>query len=462
MATATGTPAESTDTTTTLMSPATFVPPGMTSRLMDIPLELRYKIFEMTAARDKAPEHVLAHWFEKRDVDQQIAAHMAAHPTGVVPVGQYTKFEVEVEQEHDGVVDDQDDEQEADHEDSEVEDEDEEDNEDDEEEDAEDDQADLGANDDNDAMHLDEDGEEDQDGDDDMMDDNSNPTTTAATVTPALSAPPVPLAGTVISVPIAPVVVASLEDELEDEEDEEDGMNEDDEEDGDGDGNDGEAIGANSSPTTAPPAPVPRPYVIHAAPKWRHIPKFMSISHCPPPMEVLLTSKELNKQAMDWFYEAAVLRIKGTASFAHPTFFEEAFQQLFDAAFSPMENIRKAEVTLVWDTAWIRASDNRDIYEAILPAFLRERTAFIVKTLKCAPMLRDLVIYWHDSLKDADSEALKYDILADFYNISATNTNVEEHFIAPDVKPLRKSKAGKFRVELMDIAERGVERLYQS
>jgi hypothetical protein len=441
------------------MSPATFVPPGMTSRLMDIPLELRYKIFEMTAARDKAPEHVLAHWFEKRDVDQQIAAHMAAYPNGVVPVGRYTKFEIDIEQEHDGVVDVQDDEQEAGHEDSEVEEEDEEDNEDGEEEDAADDQVDLGANDDNDAMHLDEDGGEDQDGDDDMMDDNSNPAATAATITPALSAPPVPPAGTVMSVPMAPVVVASLEDELEDEED---GMNEDDEEDGDSDGNDGETIGANGSPTTAPPAPVPRPYVIHAAPKCRHIPKFMSISHCPPPMEVLLTSKELNKQAMDWFYEAAVLRIKGTASFAHPTFFEEAFQQLFDAAFSPMENIRKAEVTLVWDTAWMRASDNRDIYEAILPAFLRERTAFIVKTLKCAPMLRDLVIYWHDSLKDADSEALKYDILASFYDIPATNINVEEHFIAPNAKPLRKSKAGKFRIELMDIAERGVERLYQS
>jgi hypothetical protein len=459
MFTTSTTPAVSAETTTADMSPATSAPVDATCWLMDIPLELRYKIFELVAARDKAPEHVFAHWFEKRDVDQQIAAHLIAHPTGVAPVGKYTRFKIEVEQEaDDAVVGDSDGEQQDDNGD----------NEDGEDEDDEDDEGD-----DEDEDNEDMDEEEHQDGDGDMVGDGSNITTTATTDTP----PTLP----------TPTVAASLadEDEGEDEDreqdhedDEEDDMSEanndvadndeadNDEADNDEDGNNDQTVNANGIVTTAPPAPVsqasPRPQVIEPAPKWRHIPKFMSISHCPPPTEVLLASKELNRQAMDWFYEAAVLRIKGTASFAHPTFFEEAFQQLFDAAFSPMENIRKAEIVLVWDTAWIRASDDRGLYEAILPAFLRQRTAFIIKTLKRAPMLRDLVIHWHDSLKDDDSEALKYDVLADFYNIPAANINVEEHFIAPDAKPLRKSKAGKFRLELMDIANRGIECLYQS
>jgi hypothetical protein len=415
---------------------------------MQIPLELRYKIFELVAARDKAPEHVFAHWFEKRDVDQQIAACVTADPTGVVPVGKYTRFKIDVEQEvDDAVVGDSDGEQQGDDDDNEEEEDDEDDDEEDDEDEGED-------------MHEEQDQEQDQDGDGTMVGNGSNITTIAATVTPPVLS--------------APVAAASLGQEFGDEgegedleqeheEDEEDDMSEaDNNEDGNGD----EMDETNGNITTTPPAPVPqappRPRVIEPAPKWRHIPKFMSISQCPPPTEVLLASKELNKQAMDWFYEAAVLQIKGTASFAHPTFFEEAFQQLFDAAFSPMENIRKAEVILVWDTAWIRASDDRGLYEAILPAFLRQRTAFIIKTLKCAPMLQDLVIHWHDSLKDDDSETLKYDVLAEFYNIPAANINVEEHFIAPDAKPLRKSKAGKFRVELMDIAKRGVECLYQS
>ena len=410
---------------------------------MEIPLELRYKIFELVAARDNAPEHVFAHWFEKRDVDQQIAAHIAAYPTGVAPVGHYTRFKMEVEQAaDDAVVGDSDGEQQGDNGDNE-------DEEEDEEDDQEDDQDD---NDDEDDQDEDMHEEQDQDGDGDMVGDGSNITTIAATVTPPVLS--------------APVITASLGEEFGDEGEGEDLEQEHEEDEDDDMSEAANNEDGNSNITTAPPAPVPqaspRPQVIEPAPKWRHIPKFMSISHCPPPTEVLLASKELNRQAMDWFYEAAVLRIKGTASFAHPTFFEEAFQQLFDAAFSPMENIRKAEVTLVWDTAWIRASDDRDLYEAILPAFLRQRTAFIIKTLKCAPMLRDLVIHWHDSLKDDDSENLKYDILDDFRNIPAGNISVEEHFIAPDAKPLRKSKAGKFRVELMDIAKRGVECLHQS
>jgi hypothetical protein len=58
-----------------------------------------------------------------------------------------------------------------------------------------------------------------------------------------------------------------------------------------------------------------------------------------------------------------------------------------------MENIRKVDVTFVWDSTWIR-TDTTDCVEAIFPALLRQRSSFVYQILLQAPDLREVVIHW--------------------------------------------------------------------
>lgn len=127
--------------------------------------------------------------------------------------------------------------------------------------------------------------------------------------------------------------------------------------------------------------------------KWRHVPNFISLTHFPPPVELLLTSRQLNIEAKNWFYNVAVLRINATRNIAHTSFFEEALGQIANAAFSPMRNIRKAEVTFVWDSAWMR-TDATGLAEAVFPALLHQRASFVYKILLRAPDLQKVDIKW--------------------------------------------------------------------
>lgn len=189
-----------------------------------------------------------------------------------------------------------------------------------------------------------------------------------------------------------------------------------------------------------------------------NVQQFMRMTHCPPPIELLLTSKQLNNEAKSWFYDVAVLRIEATGSFAHTSFFEEAFSQITEAAFSPMENIRKVEVTFVWDTTWLRA-DDAGCTGAIFPALLRQRAAFVIGILAQAPNLKKVTIHWHDSAEDEESVDLMNDVLAGFLGLNA-EVKVETHYIAADVKPRRRSVAGKRRVEFQNIVDMGLDRLF--
>jgi hypothetical protein len=184
----------------------------------------------------------------------------------------------------------------------------------------------------------------------------------------------------------------------------------------------------------------------------------MRITHCPPPVELFLTSKQLSAEAKNWFYDIAILHVDATGSFAHTSFFEEAFSQITEAAFSPMEDIRKVEVMFVWDSTWLR-SDRADCAAAIFPALLRQRAIFVTSILAQAPNLSEVVIHWHDSADDEEAVDLMNDVLTSFLGLNAT-VKVETHYIAADAKPYRKSIAGKQRVEFQRIANNGLDRLF--
>lgn len=256
------------------------------------------------------------------------------------------------------------------------------------------------------------------------------------------------------------------DDDVDDEENEEDDGNEDEEDDGYGaeyanedEQEDISHDGGVTNTTTAAVAPVqaPRP-VIRPHPKWRHIPNFMRLSQYPPAVNLLLVSKHLKADIMKWFWDVTTLRIEATGSFAHTSFFEEAFSQITDAAFSPMKNVRKVEVTFVWDTTWIRA-DTTGCVEAIFPALLRQRAEFIVKILQRAPDLKNLTVYWHDSAQDAESIDLRTEIYHRFLGLPAT-IEFKERYIAANATPERKSIAGQGRVAFQDILDNGLHRLF--
>lgn len=449
------------------------------SLLMSLPLELRHKCFEYAAVRDTKPKNLLRYWFEKKEVKELVATAVAANPTGPAPTVIYH--------------------QELDEDDTDVpqpdeEEEEEQDGEDNEDEDGEDDEDEV----DNEEENEDEDG-------DDMADHDqaiqaaiqaaitqaqyaalppghpSAASTTTQTQTqqvpvddqanaPELEAgdEEVDAAAGEAKVPAANTTAGGSQDAdgdetMTEENDEDDEPAENEDEDGedgedaeadaeDGAGGDGSAA-APQQPIPAPPVPVVTP-----ARKWRHIPNFMRLTHCPPPVELLLASKQLNDEAKNWFYDVAILRINATGAFAHTSFFEEAFDQITQAAFSPMENVRKVEVLFSWDTTWLRA-DTTGCAEAIFPALLRQRSEFVHKILSQAPDLKDVTIHWHDSAEDNESANFMLDILAPFHSLNA-HLAIKEHYIAVNAKPNSRSIAGQRRVEFQAIMDAGLDRLF--
>ncbi|KAI4633287.1 hypothetical protein J4E80_000652 [Alternaria sp. BMP 0032] len=442
---------------------------------MDLPLEVRHSIFEHVAARDVKPKKLLRYWFEKKEVKELVAQDAIDNPNGptprVVKANDYDDHDDEsAVSDHNSEEDDQEENEDA-VEDSENEDEDED----------EDGNEDEGAEqeDGNDEDEAEDESESDLDGEDE--DDEVEGAVAGAHDTQSATASVhVPAQATAQVDPDhhsedgmaaeepgqGHAGEGDSEDEGDNGEETEDAqLHNDEEAEGDSEGDeDLTDDGGNAAATVVaaqpppPPTPVFRPHN-----KWRHIPNFMRITHCPPPVQLLLASRQLNNEAKNWFYDVAVLRIDATGSFAHTSFFEEAshfpaFSQITDAAFSPMENIRKVNITFVWDSAWIRA-DTTDSIEAIFPALLRQRSNFVFEILLKAPDLREVVIHWHDSCQDDESANLMLDNLAPFHTLGAT-VNIIEHYIAADAKPKKRSIAGKRRVEFQNILDMGLDRLF--
>lgn len=190
--------------------------------------------------------------------------------------------------------------------------------------------------------------------------------------------------------------------------------------------------------------------------KWRHVSKFMHLTQCPPQADLFLIAKQLNIEAKEWFYDVATLKIDATASFLHCSFFELALNKLAEAPFSPMENIKKAEITFVWDTTWIRAEPS-GFAGAVFPVLLKSRVDFILEILLRAPELKEVKIHWHDSAEDDGAKQLRADTLEQFILNLRAVVETEDHYIAPDAKPRAKSRAGKQRLEFKAIIDNGCE-----
>ncbi|KAF1843511.1 uncharacterized protein K460DRAFT_315934 [Cucurbitaria berberidis CBS 394.84] len=426
-----------------------------TSMFMGLPLEVRHHIFELAAARDFKPKKLLRYWFEKKEVEELIAKQAAANSNGPIPRVVHSNEDYEQDSEvADENAEDQDQDQ---------------DDEDEEEDDEANEEQDSEPADEEDDEGMDQDGEE-QLAEVDTQDEMEGMDAGQGTQIPASAHVQTQAAAHGEDDPeqseadIEDGIEEGLAEEGEGETEDQGTQNDGDEDgdqamaDDDGEGEAGEDENDEQDTSITAPPPPARVPMVRAQRKWRYIPKFMRLTHCPPPIELLLTSKQLNDEAKDWYYDVAVLRIEATGSFAHTSFYEEAFSQITEAAFSPMENIRKVEVTFVWDTTWIRA-DTTGCVAAIFPALLRQRATFVYQILKQAPDLKEVVIHWHDSAQDSESANLRIDVLGPFDNLPAT-VQIVKHYIPADSKPYKRSIAGKQRVEFQKILDMGLDRLF--
>lgn len=298
--------------------------------LMGLPLEVRHTIFKYVAERNIEPRKLLRYWFEKKEVEALIAHEVTANPNAPRPRALYSNSD-----DHDSYFDYESEAEEDDGDEHSV------------------DQDSEDEDEDEDEMEQEDEAEDDEESEADFLEDQVEAESEGEVDEEAVEGAQQDQSAPVI--PHLPV--------------------------------------PTSAPTTASAQPAPQGAAIKPHHKWRHVPKFMRLTQCPPPVKLLLTSRQLNNEAKGWFYKVATLHIDATASFAHTTFFEVTFSQIIDAAFSPMENIRRVQVTFVWDSTWIRA-DTTGCVGAIFPAFLDQRSKFVYQILLKAPDLSEVVIHW--------------------------------------------------------------------
>jgi hypothetical protein len=371
---------------------------------MDLPLEVRHCIFNHAAARDTKPKKLLRYWFEKKEVKENIAQLAVQDPHGPTPRVHWSD-DREYGDESD--VDEEEDEEDRDEEAEGAEDQDSEDEENEGEAEQDEDEEEDGEDEEEQAEEDQEAEVDEEEEEEDALDGAQVHLLAAAAQVPAPApASAQPTASAQATTPVDEEEQAEDEmevdtEEVQDEEQKDEAETQDTlaevEQESEDEGEKGEEMAddnGSADSTAAPPQQPPRPApVVQAHRKWRHIPNFMRLTQCPPPVELLLTSQQLNTEAKNWFYDVAVLRIDATGSFAHTSFFEEAFSQITDCAFSPMENIRKVEVTFVWDSTWVRA-DTSGCVGAIFPALLGQRSSFVYQILSQAPDLKEVVIHW--------------------------------------------------------------------
>ncbi|CAI6337417.1 unnamed protein product [Periconia digitata] len=253
----------------------------------------------------------------------------------------------------------------------------------------------------------------------------------------------------------------SMDEDGDEEEDEEDAMNQDGDDESDME-EDLEQDGADIEEELAEDDEddLEMGEYVHPHPKWAHVPKFLRLTKYPPPPELLGINKALSEQALSWFSDVAVLEIDVTVSFVHASFFLETLLQIGDAAFSPLEKVKKAKIEVVWDSLWVRASDN-DFVVSVFPAELRGRIDAVKQLLMHTPSLEAVTIEWFDSTDDPEAQMLVADICEPFLELSASievkQTIQEPGVKKPGDKSFKRRKVGKLRAEFQEIinARRG-------
>lgn len=213
------------------------------------------------------------------------------------------------------------------------------------------------------------------------------------------------------------------ESEHDDDDEDEDMDSEDDVDGGDEEEAEGEVEAADEDGTAAISAASAQPLrSTGRSTKYRHMIKTITISACPPTVGLLQTSKQIYDEALDHHLRTCVLTIDVMRGFSHYSFFKETLQLFQDHAFSPIEQIRKINLVIAWDSEWIssKSSGSQPELEDTFPFtyYLGKRIRKTAQMLSKCPSLRRLTVHWFDTERTPESEALMNENLTYFRSLT--------------------------------------------
>jgi hypothetical protein len=228
--------------------------------------------------------------------------------------------------------------------------------------------------------------------------------------------------------------------------------------------------GAPINATAAVQAPRPRPAIRYFGRdnKYRHVLPIIQLSHAPPPLGLLQTSKQLHEEALNYHLSTCVIEIDVTRSFMHQSIFEETLDKFITNGFSPLEQIRKISLTFSWDTEWLTnktsGADPELFGDWAFTYGLQDRTEKVKQLVRACPDLRKLTIDWHDSERSPKSEALMNEIVMGFLELTSKqwsdnitresgflDVTATEHFTEKDTVHHPDSIIGRRRQEFDSI-----------
>lgn len=395
--------------------------------LTDLPLEVRHKIFGFASQKPHGARRQLRFWYEKQDCAQQIADGWTA-PTDPQPVPvRHHEIDAAIEDE------------------------------------------DLDSGEEIGTSEEDEDVQSDSEADGDEGDEDDDGEDESEVVEDVESE-----AGEDAGLDGQAVATTAVGTFGTGEDADEDNMEEDEAEVGADDEEDNGDEEENSDAATAVPAPnVPTELVTRPEPdrKWRYVTSLIQVSHCPPPLSILLTNNQLKSEALAYYYDQCALTLNLTRSLEHSTFVEEEIlDRLSNATFSPIEQLRKAVLIITWDTAWIKSQNTIDdpsnpaythppFIRAVWEFALFSRVRQGIKLLTQMPQLQKVEIKYYDSSNGPEAMSTFFEVQDVLGDLQISNPNldivIKEHFLENGDRVSMRSRIGKQRLQFKSILDMG-------
>jgi len=137
--------------------------------------------------------------------------------------------------------------------------------------------------------------------------------------------------------------------------------------------------------------------------KYRHTVKMYKLDQSPPPVNLLLLSRQIYQEAYNYVYATAGIIFDATMGFPHLTMFEETLDHLILNTLTPLKHFKRVRVDFVWDTEWIQTNKDK-LSPDLLMTVLCVRADKIKQLVLSMPKLTDLKVTWHDT--ECSEEAL--------------------------------------------------------
>ncbi|KIW09197.1 uncharacterized protein PV09_00125 [Verruconis gallopava] len=167
--------------------------------------------------------------------------------------------------------------------------------------------------------------------------------------------------------------------------------------------------------------------------KYRHILPILQLSHCPPPIGLLGTCKQIHDEARSFYRKRAVLVIDVNKGFQHFSFFQETIDLLIRTPYSPLEQIRKVNLVITWDSEWLRAKSTPPDQKLerdqmfFFNYYFGERIQLMINLLQACPELQNVKIDYHDTEDTEASRSFMFQKLMDLQVAVISKNSVDDN-----------------------------------